>query len=55
MTEALSMDLRSRVIAAADGGLSRNKTAARFGVSIASAVSWCSLAREQGDAKPIIT
>jgi transposase len=52
MTKALSMDLRSRVIAAVDGGLSRNKAAVRFGVSIASAVRWCSLAREQGDAKP---
>jgi transposase len=49
MAKALSMDLRGRVVAAVDGGLSRNKAAARFG---ASAVRWCSLAREQGDAKP---
>jgi len=52
MAKALSMDLRNRVVAAVDAGLSRNQAAARFGVSIASAVRWCSLVQTQGDAKP---
>ena len=33
MTRALSQDLRSRVIAAVDGGLSCNAAAARFGIA----------------------
>ncbi len=52
MAKPLSMDLRDRVLAAVSGGLSRRQAAERFGVSAASAVRWCSLEREQGDAKP---
>jgi transposase len=52
MVKALSIDLRSRVVAAVNGGMSRNQAAARFGVSVASAVRWCALARQQGDALP---
>ncbi len=52
MVKALSVDLRKRVVAAVDGGLSRNQAAQRFGVSIASAVRWCSLQRQKGDVKP---
>ena len=53
MVKALSVDLRKRVVAAVDGGLSRNQAAQRFGVSIASAVRWCSLQRQKGDVKPL--
>lgn len=42
MVKALSVDLRKRVVAAVDDGLSRNQAAKRFGVSVASAVRWCS-------------
>jgi transposase len=52
MAKPLSIDLRERVVAAVSGGLSRRQAAERFGVSAASAVRWCSLEREQGDAKP---
>ncbi len=52
MAKPLSIDLRERVLAAVSGGLSRRQAAERFGVSAASAVRWCSLEREQGDAKP---
>lgn len=52
MVKALSIDLRTRVVSAVAGGMSRHQTAARFGVSVASAVRWCSLAKHQGDAKP---
>lgn len=50
--KAVSVDLRKRVVAAVDGGISRNQAAARFGVSIASAVRWCDLKRRQGDVSP---
>jgi transposase len=50
MTKALSQDLRDRVVAAIDGGLSRRGAAARFGVSVSSAIRWHQLAREHGRA-----
>ena len=52
MAKTLSLDLRERVIGAVKAGLSRHQAAARFGVSVASAVRWCALDREQGDARP---
>lgn len=52
MAGALSQDLRSRVIAAVDGGLSRNAAAKRFGVAIATAVRWIKDWREFGRSTP---
>jgi transposase len=52
MSEALSLDLRTRVLAAIAGGLSCRKAAARFGVSPSSAIRWRALEREQGHAEP---
>jgi len=52
MVRPLSLDLRKRVVAAVANGLSRRRAAERFGVSAASAVRWCALERETGDAKP---
>src|SRR5260221_6129981 len=46
MAKSLSEDLRARVIAAVDGGLSRRAAAARFGGAAASAVRWV---REWGE------
>ena len=40
MAKTLSEDLRSRVIAAVDSGMSRRAAAERFGVAVASAVRW---------------
>jgi transposase len=48
MTKSLSEDLRSRVIAAVDGGLSRRAAAGRFGIAAASAVRWVREWRESG-------
>lgn len=48
MAKALSQDLRDRVVAAIDDGLSRRSAAARFGVSVSSAIRWHQLAREHG-------
>jgi transposase len=50
MTKSLSDDLRSRVIAAVDAGLSRRAAARRFGVGIASAIRWVREWRETGSA-----
>jgi transposase len=52
MSKALSLDLRSRVLAAVAGGLSCRKAAERFGVSASSAIRWRQLERRQGDARP---
>jgi len=52
MAKTLSLDLRERVVSAVDGGMSRRQAALRFGVSAASAIRWCTLARKQGDARP---
>ena len=40
MARTLSQDLRDRVVAAIDGGLSCHAAAARFGVSVSSAIRW---------------
>lgn len=52
MPKSLSLDLRSRVLSAIDGGLSCRQAAARFGVSAASAIRWYALRRRTGDARP---
>ena len=48
MAKSISEDLRWRVIAAVDGGLSRRAAAKRFGVAVASAVRWVREWRESG-------
>ena len=53
MVKPLSMDLRERIVAAVASGMSRRKTAERFGVSPASAVRYCALDAKQGDARPL--
>ncbi|WP_394082689.1 IS630 family transposase [Xanthobacter aminoxidans] len=52
MAKTLSVDLRERVVAAVEGGMSRRQAADRFGVSIASAVRWCALSRQTGSVTP---
>jgi transposase len=52
MSKALSVDLRNRVVAAIDGGLSCRQSALRFGVSAASAIRWRMLSRTKGDVRP---
>lgn len=50
MARALSQDLRDRVLAATDEGMSCRAAAARFGVGVATAIRWRQLAREHGRA-----
>lgn len=54
MGHALSMDLRVRLLAAIDGGLSCRAAAARFGVAPSTAIRWHAQRRETGNvaAKP---
>jgi len=52
MAKPLSFDLRSRVLAAIDGGLSCRKAAEHFKVSASSAIRWSALRRDVGDARP---
>lgn len=52
MVKALSYDLRSRVIAAIEDGMSCRQAAARYGVSASSAIRWRGLERRNGDPRP---
>lgn len=52
MGRALSVDLRQRVVAAIEGGLSCRAAAARFGVSAASAIRWRQLTLRTGKVSP---
>ena len=53
MSKPYSMDLRERVVAAVEkGGLSCHKAAAKFGVSISSAIKWTRRMRETGSVAP---
>ncbi len=51
MPKPLLFDLRSRVLAAVDGGLSCRRAADRFGVSPSSAIRWVALRRSGGDVR----
>ena len=52
MGQPLSMDLRKRVIAAIDGGMSCRAAAVAFRVSAATAIRWHKRHRETGDVAP---
>ena len=45
MTRAFSDDLRIRVLAASQGGMSARSAAARFGIGISTAIAWIASAR----------
>ncbi len=49
MGKSLSDDLRVRVVAAVEAGTSRRQAAARFGVSVSSAIRWVRRWRDQGE------
>ena len=52
MSNALSLDLRFRVLAAVGDGASHRAAADRFGVSAASVSRWRALERLNGDPRP---
>ena len=51
-TKAHSTDLRSRVVAEVAAGSSRRQAAARFRVSVSSAIRWVTLHEEKGGIDP---
>ena len=53
MSKPYSMDLRERVVGAVEeAGLSRRQAAARFGVSVSTAINWLRRYRETGSVAP---
>lgn len=52
MGQPLSMDLRSRLMAAIDDGMSCRAAAARFGVAPSTAIRWQAQRRESGSFAP---
>jgi transposase len=52
MGKPLGVDLRRRVVAAIEGGLSTREAAERFSVSKAAAGAWARLKRRTGDVAP---
>jgi transposase len=52
MGKTLSVDLRSRVMAAVEGGLSCHRAAAQFQIAIATAVRWVRVFRTTGATGP---
>jgi transposase len=52
MGKPYGMDLRERVVAAIEGGLSTRAAAARFSIGIATAGTWARLKRATGAVRP---
>ena len=52
MGKPYSLDLRERVVAAIEGGMSTHQAAARFSIGIVTAGTWARLKRSQGDVRP---
>jgi transposase len=52
MATSLSIDLRKRVVAAVERGMSRREAAAHFQVGVSSAIRWVAKVRETGDVRP---
>jgi transposase len=52
MGKPYGMDLRERVVAAVEGGMSTRQAAARFAIGIATAGAWARLKRATGDVRP---
>lgn len=52
MGKPYSMDLRERVMAAIESGMSTHQAAARFSIGIATAGAWARLKRAKGEVTP---
>ena len=52
MGKPYSLDLRKRVVAAIEGGMSRNRAAKQFGVAISTAIGWMKRVDKTGSVEP---
>ena len=52
MAKSLSTDLRERLVAAVESGMSRRSAAQRFGVAASTAIKWVAQWRRTGDVQP---
>jgi transposase len=52
MVRPYSLDLRKRVVAAIEGGMSRNKAAKQFGIGISTAINWMQRVQATGSVAP---
>ncbi len=52
MGKPYSVDLRKRVVAAIEGGMSRNQAARQFGVAISTAIGWMRRVEQTGSVAP---
>ena len=52
MGKPYSVDLRKRVVAAIEGGMSRNQAAKQFGVAISTAIGWMQRVEQTGSVAP---
>jgi transposase len=52
MGKPYSADLRERVVAAIEGGLSRNRAAKQFGVAVSTAIGWMQRVEQTGSIAP---
>src|SRR6476619_822172 len=52
MGKPYSLDLRKRVVAAIEGGMSRNRPAKQFGVAISTAIGWMQRVEGTGSVAP---
>ena len=52
MGKPYSVDLRKRVVAAIEGGMSRNQAAKQFGVAISTAIGWMQRVEQTGNVAP---
>jgi len=52
MGKPYSLDLGKRVVAAIEGGMSRNRAAKQFGVAISTAIGWMQRVEETGSVEP---
>lgn len=52
MTRPLSMDLRTRLVSAVEGGMTRRSAAKRYGVAPSTAIKWLDRWRRTGEVRP---
>lgn len=52
MGKPYSLDLRKRVVAAIESGMSRNQAAKRFGIGISTAINWMQRQQKTGSVAP---